>query len=298
MSLDVVIKTCQILGDSAEALAALGAYLQIRRPESHGDPSIRALLEDVLRAVKPELLQNELSAAEEAAALALIQVTFRQAADLLNNPARRPGWSYEDETILQMQGQVSRLIISAILAAATERPSLGAILEDGAHFLDVGTGVGLLAIEAAKAWPDMHVVGIDPWQPTLSLAEKNVRLSGLSDRIELRLQKIEDFQDQNAFELAWLPGPFLSAPSLPKALRHIKRALIPGGWVVFGVLPAAPTELGRALTALRVVRNGGHPWTEAEAERRLREAGFEEVETAVSDLPVLLALGKRNASDE
>jgi len=64
MSLDVVIKTCQILGDSAEALAA---YLQIRRPESHCDPSIRALLEDVLRAVKPELLQNELSATKCAA---------------------------------------------------------------------------------------------------------------------------------------------------------------------------------------------------------------------------------------
>jgi hypothetical protein len=66
MSLDVVIKSCQILGDSAEALAALGAYLQIRRPES--DPAIRALLEDVLRAVKPELLQNELKEAEAAAA--------------------------------------------------------------------------------------------------------------------------------------------------------------------------------------------------------------------------------------
>ena len=77
----------------------------------------------MLRAVKPELLQNELNAAEEAAALALIQVTFRQAADLLNNPARRPGWSYEDETILQMQGQVSRLIVRAILAAAAGRQS-------------------------------------------------------------------------------------------------------------------------------------------------------------------------------
>ena len=292
MSLDVVIKTCQILGDSAEALAALGAYLQIRRPES--DPGIRALLKDVLRAVKPELLQNELSAAEEAAALALIQVTFRQAADLLNNPARRPGWSYEDETILQMQGQVSRLIVRAILAAAAERPSLNAILKIGAHFLDIGTGVGLLAIEAAKAWPDLHVVGIDPWQLALSLAEKNVRRSGLSDRIELRRQKIEELQDQNAFELAWLPGPFLSAPLLPNALRHVQRALMPGGWVIFGMFPAAPTELGRALAALRAVRNGGHPWTEIEAESRLREAGFDEVETATSDLPALLVLGRRS----
>jgi SAM-dependent methyltransferase len=296
MSLDVVIKTCQILGDSTEALAALGAYLQMRRaPENQGDPCIAALLEDVLRAVKPELPQNELSAAEEAAALALIQVTFRQAADLLNNPARYPGWSYEDETILQMQGQLSRLIVRAIVAAAAGRPSLSAILKDRARFLDVGTGVGLLAIEAAKAWPDLHVVGIDPWQPALSLAEQNVRGSGLSDRIELRRQKIEELHDQNAFELAWLPGPFLSSPLLPNALRHVQRALTPGGWVIFGMPPAAVTELGKALAALRAVRNGGHPWTETEAENQLREAGFDEVETAASDLPALLVLGRRSA---
>jgi SAM-dependent methyltransferase len=162
-------------------------------------------------------------------------------------------------------------------------------------FLDIGTGVGLLAIEAAKARPDLHVVGIDPWQPALSLAEKNVRRSGLSGRIEFRRQKIEELQDQNAFELAWLPGPFLSGPLLPNALRHVQRALVPGGWVIFGMPPAVPTELGRALAALLVVRNGGHPWTETEAESRLREAGFDEVETATSELPALLVLGRRSA---
>ena len=41
----------------------------------------------MLRAAKPELLQNELSAAEEAAALALIQLTFRRAADPVSAPS-------------------------------------------------------------------------------------------------------------------------------------------------------------------------------------------------------------------
>jgi SAM-dependent methyltransferase len=193
-----------------------------------------------------------------------------------------------------MQGQVSRLIVRAISAAAAGRPSLSAFLRDGARFLDVGTGVGLLAIEAAKAWPDLHVVGIDPWEPALSLAEKNVRMSGLSSRMELRLQKIEELQDRNAFELAWLPGPFLSGPVLLNALRYVQRDLVPGGWVIFGMPPTAPTELGRALAALRAVRNGGHPWTMTEAENQLREAGFEEVETAASDLPALLVFGRRS----
>ena len=52
------------------------------------------------------------------------------------------------------------------LAARLEAP--------GAAFLDVGVGVGLLGVEMARLWPNLRIVGIDVWPPSLALARQNV----------------------------------------------------------------------------------------------------------------------------
>ncbi len=59
-------------------------------------------------------------------------------------------------------------------------------LQDIASFLDVGTGVGQLAVAAAGLWPRATIVGIDVWQPSLERARANVAQAGLGERIELR----------------------------------------------------------------------------------------------------------------
>jgi precorrin-6B methylase 2 len=48
-------------------------------------------------------------------------------------------------------------------------------------FFDIGTGVGWLAIEAARFWPALRVVGIDPWEAVLTLARNNLAKSGIAD---------------------------------------------------------------------------------------------------------------------
>ena len=52
-----------------------------------------------------------------------------------------------------------------------------------------------------------------------------------------------------------------------------------GGWLVFGIFAPQPDPLGEALTDLKIVRCGGHPWKMPEVEERLRGLGFEQVET-------------------
>src|SRR5262249_3327863 len=146
-----------------------------------------------------------------AMALAFIRTTFRQAADLLENPESPPAWSYRDPVVLQSQGQASRFIVRGIDAVATRRPDLAATLRQGGRFLDVGTGVGWLAIEAARSWPAMRVVGIDVWEPALALARDNLAANDARERIELRHQRVEQLNDVAAFTLAWLPGPFIAA---------------------------------------------------------------------------------------
>jgi SAM-dependent methyltransferase len=285
MSFDSLIAAAQRLSTSVEALAALGAQLQLRQAGLEGSPRVRVLLNEIARAVDPQLLEN-VDEHQQATALALIQSIFRQALDLLDNPARDLGWSHKDPVILQSQGQVSRLLARGIDAMATQRPELGQMLQGPGVFLDVGTGVGWFAIEAARSWPALRVVGIDPWEPALTLARQNLAQSGIAERVELRLQRVEELEETTTFTLVWLPGPFIAGEIADRALERIYSALVPGGWLVFGFNPLPDGRLEEMLASLRIVRSGGYPWTPREVEEKLEEHGFEQTEVYSPTPPI------------
>jgi SAM-dependent methyltransferase len=246
----------------------------------------------VVASIEPGLLEG-IDVSEETAVLAIIEATFRQAADLLERPARPPGWTYEDPVVLEAQGQASRIIVRAINALAERRPQLAAALHRPAAFLDIGTGVGRLAIQAARTWPALRVIGIDPWEPALGLARRYVSESDAKERIDVRRQGVEQLQDTAESTLAWLPAPFIPAEVVIASLERINRALMPGGWPIAGLYSSDSIPLATALTQLCTVRSGGYPWTASEIEERLRAAGFEAVE-AVSPAPsILFVLGRR-----
>ena len=292
MSFESFLNKWLTLNCSVEALAAIGAELRLRREELKGDSRARAILQDVVRSIDPGLL-NDLDANQESAALALIQTSFRQAIDLLENPARAPGWKFEDPGILESQGEVSRQIVRGIDLVAAQRPDLGLVLQQPGAFLDVGTGVGRLAIEAARSWPSLRVIGIDSWGPALFRARKHLAQSDVAGRVEFRLQGIEDLDDETIFSLAWLPGPFIAAEIVATALERIRRALAPGGWLIFGFNPRPASALGAALTDLRIVRWGGHPWTTKEVEERLNAFGFERIEALSPSPSIMFVLGQK-----
>lgn len=276
MSFQALMSAVHRLCASMDALAAVGAELRLRRQGLPVSPQMREGLTRVLSGIDPILLDG-VTADQEATALAIIDSFFRQATDLLENPGRSPGWSYRDPVIISGQGMTSRAFVRAFEAVAADIPDFKAVLGRPGTFLDVGTGAGLLAIEAARAWPTWNVVAIDRWAPALALARDNIAASGVGERIELRDQSVEAISDVDAFSLAWLPGPFLSADTAVTALARIRSALIPGGWLVFSRFSAGPDPWSEAVTALKVVRNGGYPWNQDELERALAGAGFEQV---------------------
>jgi 16S rRNA G1207 methylase RsmC len=104
-------------------------------------------------------------------------------------------------------------------------------------FLDVGTGVGWLAIEAARSWPALRVV--DPWEPALTLARQNLAQRGVAERVELRSQRVEQLEEATTFTVAWLPGPFIVGEIADRALERVYCALVPGGWLVFRIQSTA-----------------------------------------------------------
>src|SRR5437773_4171129 len=234
MSFEEVMAVVSPLLVANDALAAIGAELSLKCSGADADPAFVSALGSVSAAAGlPEL--DALAPPQQAMALNIIRLYFAQANELLNDPGRPPGWTYTDPLVLEGMGRGS-MMIPTMLAAAPEFASVTSLL-------DVGTGVGWLAIAAANLWPSAKVVGLDVWEPALERARTNVKEAGLDDRITLRNQDVTKLDDADAYDCAWVPTFFLAESELITALAKISAVLRPGGWVVPGRFEPAPDPL-------------------------------------------------------
>lgn len=261
---------------TAQLMGALGAELRLRQMGKNCDAQVRDAMTAVLDKLEPGLLDG-LEPGQVASIIGHLSSAFQDALEFMNEPDRAPGWGYTDPAILQERGRGSRSIPRHFASLARQRPALDTALSDG-DFLDVGTGVGWLAIEAARLWPRMRIVGLDIWEPSLKLAETNIAAEGLQDRIELRRQSVTEMEDEAAFDVIWLPGVFLPQDVADAALPRLNRALRPGGFLIWGGISSHLGALSQSLSALQIIRHGGHPWQADEVTQQLRENGFSDIE--------------------
>jgi len=289
---DELMDTVARLTAAAEALAAVGTRA---RAQAEGLPVPEAVAERLdavcaalgvdVAAVDPDRL---------AIAAAGIRAFFLQAGDLLADPARAPGWTYTDAAVLENQGRLSAVIAERIAALAPQLDGL-ALDRPGAAVCDVGAGIAALSVALCRRWPALRVVGLEPWEPAMSLAAATVAASEVADRIELRAARVEDLADRDAFDAIWLPLPFLAPAAVPAGLRRCLEALRPGGWMLAGLYAAPADPLASALVDLRTVRSGGRPYTPAEAARLLAQAGYAAVAALErqGQAPVRFVVGRR-----
>ncbi|MBC8274732.1 MAG: class I SAM-dependent methyltransferase [Chloroflexi bacterium] len=105
--------------------------------------------------------------------------------------------------------------------------------------LDIGTGLGRVAIEVAKRFSEAEVIGVDTWTKkwgvwgmTKAGAERNARIEAVSGRCT--------FQNGNALNLPFKEGEFqlvvssfvfheISVPDRTVLLEEVVRVLAPGG---------------------------------------------------------------------
>jgi SAM-dependent methyltransferase len=268
---------------AAEALAATGARASVS--DADGIPAaVAPHLDAVLAAVGvPDLTQ--LPPPQRAMVGSYIRSAFAQAADILERPTRDVGWSYTDVAILEGQGRGSMMMPTLL-------EQTGAF-DDVTSLLDVGTGVGWLAVGAAQVWPNSSIVGVDTWEPSLERARANVAESGLADRVELRHQNIVELPDRDRFDLTWFPMFFITRDLLPRALERVLDATKSAGQIAVARFNAPPDELASATLRLRVVRDGG-AWLEVnDVVSMLGAAGWADVRVLQAPTPTLTFIAGR-----
>lgn len=297
MNLDELRALSQRWIGTMEALGALAAALRVDAEGVAAPPDVARALAGVTGAMGLDVASLAALSRDDKLALAgSIRAFVAQTSDLVEHPERAPGWTNDDPLFLQSQGKMSMSIAAVVARLAPQLGDLEARLQrDGATFLDVGTGVGWLAVAMAKAFPALRVVGIDVFPPSLALARSNLASVGLADRIELREQDVTTLPDRERFDLVFLATPFLPKAVIPAALERTRDALRPGGWVLFGTFATVDDPLAVAAQELRVVRAGGHPWSDADAVAVMRSAGLVEVRAAERtwSAPVGFVVGRR-----
>jgi len=261
---------------ATDALAALGARLGIGESDAM-PPEILAALDEVLAASGVTDV-DDLEPQQRAMMAGLIRTMFAQSADLLGCPTRDAGWSYTDPVVLEGVGRAS-MMMPTLLAGSGEFNGVSS-------FLDIGTGVGLLAVSAARVWPECTVVGIDVWEPSLELARRNVTTAGLDDRIEIRRQDMLDLDDADTYDCVWLPSFFFGPEVLAAALPKIMAATLPGGHVVLAHYEPPPDPLPRTTMRLRTIRDGGSVLDADGAAELLRGSGCQDVHPLTRTWPI------------
>lgn len=149
----------------------------------------------------------------------------------------------------------------------------------GCRMLDVGTGVGAMAVAYAEVFPQLSVVGIDVLPRVLELARRTVADSPAGARVELREQDVAALDDVGSFDLAWIPSPFIPEGALRAGLPRITAAVRAGGWVMLGHGKFGNDALENALTALKTRAYGGTPLEASQARQLLGDAGLVGVST-------------------
>ena len=268
------------LARATRMLAVIGAALKLRSGAGV-DTAIQEQIRDGVGLALGEAA-GDLDDAEIAPLLVEIEMAFVESGELFREPDRTAQWKIEDHDHLQAMGRASSNAFDRILGLASTRPSLQTAL-DG-MFLDVGTGVGGIALRAAQTCPDLAIDAIDIWEPALRLAAANVAASEYSERIQLRRLDVTELDPGPRYTLAWLPTMFMQRSVIEQAIDRIAAALRSGSWLVLSVYTRPDDPFSAVMSSLRTLRGGGEVTDPAELEALLRARGFVDIDIDVAPI--------------
>jgi 2-polyprenyl-3-methyl-5-hydroxy-6-metoxy-1,4-benzoquinol methylase len=259
-------------GSPGEALELDHARAAVLHSLPDAESTLRALWEG--RSARGNALVSTLSQATAAAA------------------GSTQAWSDVSREAMIAQGRASALMARVILSHVA--PAYGFLAPSGAdRVLDVGTGIGAIATILAESGPGVHVTGIDIAERPLQIARDRLAEAGggLAERVRFRHQDVVALDDIDAYDVAWMPVPFLPDGIIDTAMTRVGDALRPGGLLVLGTMPGEPDQRLRAANAWLASLAGGSTLVTDDVVARLDRLGFGDVRhfDTVPGGPVLVA---------
>jgi ribosomal protein L11 methyltransferase len=118
---------------------------------------------------------------------------------------------------------------------------------DGGSLLDVGTGTGILAIAAAKLFPDARIEACDTDAEAVAIAVENARLNGVAKNISFRVGSVSASTTSAAMVCA-----NLTADVIVKLLPALVGATC-GRLILSGILEEQQPQVVDALRAQGIV---------------------------------------------
>lgn len=161
----------------------------------------------------------------------------------------------------------------------------GADIQPGQHILDIATGTGLVAIEAAQIVGNSgSVVGVDLSEGMLRRSHSKITAAGLTN-IELKQADIEtiDFP-HNRFDRIFCCCGIPYIPNIPQNLRRWHNFLKPGGIIAITGIAETAFILSNLLIKIAETYGLNLPsWSEETAtpekcRHLLQTAGFEQIQ--------------------
>lgn len=152
-------------------------------------------------------------------------------------------WEDTSPEFIQAVSGTGRPFYNRLIPTGLEKvPGLTEKLTSGARVLELASGVGRGLVKFANTYPNTTIIGVDGDEHSTDLAWKRVEKEGIADRVSLVQSTLEDFADEDGYDLVFINISMHECRDIDKVTENVKQSLKPGGWFVISDFPFPATH--------------------------------------------------------
>ena len=167
---------------------------------------------------------------------------------------KRTWWKDTSPQFIQAVSGTGLPFYNRLIPGGLEKvPGLGEKLAAGAKVVELASGAGRGLVKLANAYPQTEIVGVDGDAHSVGLAEQRVSDAGLSGRVRIVENALEEFAAEGEFDVALINISMHECRDVDLVTENVKRSLKPGGVFVISDFPFPATHEGLRTVPARVM---------------------------------------------